>query len=468
MRNLCNMILPEAFITILRDMLTDDYETFELSLSETSPVSIRKNQHKSVDSGISSSVFYGEESVGWCSSGFYLPNRPSFTLDPLFHAGAYYVQEASSMFVEQFIRQHGSAQPLIALDMCAAPGGKSTLLSSLLPDGSLFVSNEIVRHRCHILCENMMKWGDPNIIVTNNRPSDYRLSGLLFDLILCDAPCSGEGMFRKDPQSVEEWSEENVAMCAVRQREILADCWECLKPGGLLLYSTCTYNQQEDEENAAFIYRELGGDPLSVGVEESWGVDTRNYAGDPLPVYHFFPHQARGEGFFICGFRKPVEDNGSVSQKKDKKRKDSRRQAVTIPKELKGWIRRVEDFTFVSDEGETYHAFPKQYVSLLESVKSRLNVMHYGVLLASSKGKKVRPEQSLAMSNVLNREAFPMVEVDVATALSYLRCEALSLSDAPRGYVLITFQGYPLGFVNNIGSRANNLYPEQWRIRKTM
>lgn len=459
------MKLPEAFEHMMSSQLGDVYPRFTSALTEPSPVSVRKNHRKIEQLGLSLPLFDGEESVGWCSAGCYLPSRPSFTYDPLLHAGAYYVQEASSMFVEQFVRQHGGEQPLVALDMCAAPGGKSTLLSTLLPKGSLLVSNEIVRHRCHILCENMMKWGDPSVVVTNNSPSDYRLSGLQFDLILCDAPCSGEGMFRKDPQSVDEWSEENVAMCAVRQREILTDCWECLKPGGLLLYSTCTYNKREDEENAAFIYRELGGEALPLDLEEHWGVDTHNYAGDGLPVYHFFPHQTRGEGFFICGFRKPTEDEEVGSRKKDKRKKESRHQAAPIPKEIKEWICSADEFSFTSDEGESYYAFPKQYMPFLELVKNRLSLMHYGINLASVKGKKIRPDQSLALSNLLNKVAFPMVELDLATALSYLRCEALSLADAPRGFVLMTYQGYPLGFVNNIGNRANNLYPELWRIR---
>jgi 16S rRNA C967 or C1407 C5-methylase (RsmB/RsmF family)/NOL1/NOP2/fmu family ribosome biogenesis protein len=459
--------LPEKFSLSMREMLKDEYSLFIDSLSLPPSVSIRKNIQKSCSLGVSEIVFDGEAPIGWCTQGVYLPSRPSFTMDPLFHAGCYYVQEASSMFVSQYVDSLQDSVPLLALDLCAAPGGKSTLLLSSLPVGSLLFANEIVRQRCMILKENVIKWGNPNIIVTNNHSSDYNKSSLKFDVILCDAPCSGEGMFRKDAVSIHEWSAENVMLCAHRQKEILSDIWTNLKPGGLLIYSTCTYNIFEDELTARFIRDELKGQPVSINLKSDWGVDPVNYAGDDIPVYHFFPHRCRGEGFFICGFKKQ-----SYTQEVDRNHKKLMRNlhkhkiACSFPGIIKNWIKQSEDYIFeVSSSGDIY-AFPASQIDTLYAARQYLNIIYYGIHVASKKGKDYKPAHSLAMNTLLTPNSFPVVEVDYATAISYLRSESIVLPDVGRGYVLLTFNGYPLGFVNNVGNRANNLYPDSWRIKK--
>lgn len=454
------MELPNDFKERMQSLLGDQSESFFSSLETPSPTSVRINQAKSKSLGLTPTHFKGNP-VQWCNSGIYLSTRPVFTSDPIFHAGAYYVQEASSMFLQHLIASHLDDRPIKALDFCAAPGGKSTLLASALPIGSILFSNEFVRSRSKILCENMIKWGNPNIVVTNNSSLDYSRSGLKFDMILCDVPCSGEGMFRKDPVSISEWSLDSVKHCCQRQHDIILDMWNCLSPGGLFIYSTCTYNTDEDEKAASFIEEELGGIALSLDVPSSWGIDIHNYLGRTTPVFRFFPHRTIGEGFFICAFRKPhSESKNHLDHKRTKSKSYSK-----ISTEIKSWIRNSSGYTFRTISDGIIYAFASQHTDIIEQAFSCLKVIHSGVEIAHLKGKKYVPSHSLAMSNILAIEHFPLVEVDTNTALSYLRCESLNFPDSPRGYLIVSYNGYPLGFVNNIGSRANNLYPSEWRIR---
>ena len=293
------MALPIDFITRTRALLGNEFDSFEAALQADVPVSIRINEKKGTPAP--STAGAPCERVAWCETGYYLPERLSFTFDPLFHAGAYYVQEASSMFLEQAIRSHVKT-PVRCLDLCAAPGGKSTHLAACLPEGSLLVSNEVIRNRSHILAENIAKWGNPNCIVTNNDPEEIGHLTHFFDVIVADVPCSGEGMFRKDTDSTGEWSVANVELCAGRGRRIIHDVWNALKPGGLLIYSTCTYNMEEDEENIHYITEELGAETLPIPIKDEWQIT------GPLkynhPVYRFFPHKTKGEGFFLAALRK--------------------------------------------------------------------------------------------------------------------------------------------------------------------
>ena len=417
------------------------------AMQNDTPVSIRINGAKT---GL---VPDGAKLIPWTTDGYYLSARPTFTFDPLFHAGSYYVQEASSMFLERALRRYVES-PVIALDLCAAPGGKSTLLRSTIPEGSLLIANEVMRNRSQILAENIVKWGNPEVIVTNNDPSDFTPLESLFDVILTDVPCSGEGMFRKDEVAVEEWSPANVGLCWERQRRILRDIWPCLKPGGLLIYSTCTFNREENEDNVAWIAGELGAEVLPVETNEEWNI-TGNLAGYDFPVYRFLPHRTIGEGLFMAILRKngtPDEDYDTLSDyssrkssKKNNKKQDKKQNTLTVTNEIKSWICDSEDFEF-SIDGTT--------------------AVHCGITLAENKGKDWQPHHSLAMSTSLNRESFPQAELSYEQAIAYLRKEAVTLdASIPKGYVLVTYRNTPLGFVKNIGNRANNLYPQEWRIR---
>lgn len=287
--------LPEAFIRNIRRDIPGDADALFSVLDGTPPVSVRWNPYKtqSPAEGIP---------VAWCRYGRYLPERPSFTTDPLFHAGAYYVQEASSMFVEHLLRSTTEPEGARILDLCAAPGGKATLYSTLAGGDGIVIANEVIRSRALILADNIRKWGIGNTMVTNNDPAHFAGLGEWFDAVAVDAPCSGEGMFRKSPEARGEWSEANVRLCAARQRRIVSDAWAALRPGGVLIYSTCTFNRTEDEENVRWIAEELGGEDAGAMVPPDWGIEEREAGG--VRCFRLWPHRIAGEGFFAAAIRK--------------------------------------------------------------------------------------------------------------------------------------------------------------------
>ena len=443
----------------MRQLLGDDYAAFREALLGEPSVSIRLNRSK-----VRAMPSY--EPVPWATDSYYLPERPQFTFDPTFHCGGYYVQEASSMFVEQAIKQH-LTHARVALDLCAAPGGKSTLLRSLLPNEAILVSNEVMRPRAQVLAENITKWGHARCIVTSNYPADFTPLGPLFDLILVDAPCSGEGMFRKDEVAVSEWSPENVEVCWKRQRDILTDIWSTLRPGGLLIYSTCTLNTQEDEENVRWMMNELGAELLPIATDPSWGI-TPSLLPDVPHAYRFLPGRTRGEGFFLAVVRKgegaSVADapRGGKGKKKDKKGKQP---AIAVPTECKQWLADSSSYTY-KVIGTEVMALPSDMEPLYAALSEQLHLIKAGITLAELKGRDALPAHDLAMSTSLRADAFARCELSYTEALRYLRREAITLpADTPRGFVLVTYRNVPLGFVKNLGNRANNLYPNEWRIR---
>ena len=306
--------LPLQFTEYTRQLMgAERFGRYLESFEEPAPVSIRLNPKKmSEGRGQRLEVIDGEP-VAWCREGYYLKQRPNFTMDPLFHAGCYYVQEAASMFLDEVLRQMHNAyvnhqpsaiRPLAALDLCAAPGGKSTLLRSALPADCVLYSNEPIRNRASILLENVTKWGYENHLVTNCYPRDYRKAKMKFDLILCDVPCSGEGMFRKDESTIREWSPQQVEKCWQLQREIVSDAWACLNEGGFLIYSTCTFNTKENEENIRWILNEYDAEVLKVEIKPEWNVTGSLLEGFQEPVYRFIPGISRSEGLFVCVLRK--------------------------------------------------------------------------------------------------------------------------------------------------------------------
>ena len=443
----------------MRQLLGDDYDAFREALLGEPAVSIRLNKSKFTATP-------GYERVPWAIDGYYLPERPQFTFDPLFHAGCYYVQEASSMFVKQAVKQH-LQEARVALDLCAAPGGKSTLLRSLLPDDCVLVSNEVMRPRAQVLAENISKWGHPRCFVTSNYPADFTPLGETFDLILVDAPCSGEGMFRKDEVAVSEWSPENVEVCWKRQRDILTDIWPTLRPGGLLIYSTCTFNTQEDEENVRWMMNELGAELLPISINDSWGI-TPSLLPDVPHAYRFLPGRTRGEGFFLAVVRKgegaSVADapRGGKGKKKDKKGKQP---AIAVPTECKQWLADSSSYTY-KVIGTEVMALPSDMEPPYAALSEQLHLIKAGITLAELKGRDALPAHDLAMSTALRADAFARCELSYTEALRYLRREAITLpADTSRGFVLVTYRNVPLGFVKNLGNRANNLYPNEWRIR---
>ncbi len=487
-------ILPEDFKKYTRSLMGETlYQQLEQGILEGEvPTSIRLNPFKCKE---------GEDAVDgepipWCpTTGRYLSTRPNFTFDPLLHAGKYYVQEASSMFVDLVIRQLVH-EPVMMLDLCAAPGGKSTCLRAALPEGSLLFSNEPMRTRSQILAENIQKFGHPDMIVTNNYPRDYKKSKLLFDVILTDVPCSGEGMFRKDDGAISEWSLQNVENCWKLQREIVSDIWNCLKPGGFLIYSTCTFNAHEDEENIAWICENLGAEPIALdNISDDWNI-TGNLIGSDIPVYRFLPGKTKGEGIFLAVLRKHGEAeettalaNAILPEKKKGKDRGNKKgnkggnggkanKGNTVWSMIPGnWLHSTADATEEGEYGmgyayqmndENIYAIPLRWQNIYEKAKSTLKVIHAGIKLGTDKGKGVIPDQSLALSTMLHKEAFPQVELSYEDAIRYLRKEAVNLPEGtPRGNVLVTYQHTPLGWEKNIGNRANNLYPQEWKIKST-
>jgi 16S rRNA C967 or C1407 C5-methylase (RsmB/RsmF family)/NOL1/NOP2/fmu family ribosome biogenesis protein len=452
------MALPQEFINILpaaeRDAL--------LAALETEPeVSIRFNS-KAADAQnlvLESLECRADGRVQWMDRAVYLDHRPQFTMDPLLHQGCYYVQEASSMFLAQALKKCVSG-PVRALDLCAAPGGKSTLLAQLLPEGSLLISNEIQRGRAQILAENMVKWGRPGVMVTCNTPKQIGESSLMFDLIAVDAPCSGEGMFRKDEGAIRDWSVKNVEMCASRQREIIEDIWPALKAGGYLIYSTCTFNRLEDEDNVRWIMDRFGAQAIDLDPDPQWNI-AGSLTDDEIPVYHFMQHRTRGEGFFLCLLRKPEGAAAGI------KSRPFRGDGSKVPAECKHWLKPEGGYEFFI-KNESVFALPSDLKDDMWQAGQELYALVPGIEVAVMKGRDWVPAHALAMSAALNRDAFCSVEVSRQQALAYLHCDAIRLEDAPRGIVLLTYKDIPLGFAKNIGNRANNMYPQEWRIRNSI
>lgn len=448
---------------------TDPSVAIRLNVRKLNADNARTNGSAQADSSVVTQTLAGHRRVAWAEHGCYIDGeRPRFTMDPAMHQGLYYVQDASSMvtstIVKQlskaFCREKSSDEPLVYIDFCAAPGGKTTAAIDALPDGSLVIANEFDRRRAESLRENVVKWGYPSVVVCQGDTSRLARLGAIADIVAVDAPCSGEGMMRKEQAAVEQWSEGLVGQCAALQREILDNAWLSLKPGGYLIYSTCTFNRSEDEENLAYIVETLGGEPvelmqtddatpLHIGTGIAQGIDT------PYPAYRFLPGKIEGEGLFVAVVRKSAEEYCDQRRQKPAKIK-----TVGSPYPL-----RNENQFVVEERDGRVIAIPERWAALVGQLCSELNVIHVGIEVATVKGRDYLPSQSLAMSLALDMERCASNEVDYPTAIAYLRGEALRLDDAPRGILLLTYRGYPLGFVKNLGNRANNLYPSAWAIR---
>ncbi len=390
--------------------------------------------------------------VPWCTNGRYLPTRPSFTLDPLLHAGAYYVQEASSMLLEQaFLRTGLQDRDCLALDLCAAPGGKSTHLAALLTKGSLLVCNEVVPARQGPLMENIWKHGRANTVVTGSASATFAALENSFDLVLVDAPCSGEGMFRKDPFARQQWSERLVTNCSRTQHDILRHAWATIRPGGWLVYSTCTWERSENEEQVLDLVRS-GAELVPVTMEKEWGV-VRTDAG-----YRCYPHRVTGEGFFITLLRKP----GTLQDHQHDE------QLAQMPTEVAPWLRDSDAFAPREQHGMLY-ASPARWASTMTLLCQTLRVLSPGIPVAERKGESWRPHAALALNELLAPDAFPAVDLDREQALTYLRGETAlpmgSNADSNRGVRLVRHAGQSLGWMHAAGDRWNNGWPKPWRIR---
>lgn len=413
------------------------------ALETSPPVSIRKHPLKTRVS------FEGERSISWCSNGFHLPQRPVFTLEPLFHAGSFYPQEAGSMLLEKALMHLDLPDQPKVLDLCAAPGGKSTLIASFLNESGLLVSNEVIRQRSRILQETTTKWGYSNCIVTNNDPADFDRLPHFFDLIVVDAPCSGEGMFRKDKQAREEWSPENVELCAARQKRILADVWQSLKPGGFLIYSTCTFNAHENESNVNWMLNELGANLIPLDAPEAFKTG-RNGVG-----LYGIPGISETEGFFLA----LVQKHDEVQLNRIKKGTPLPRQKDLLDCERYADLNGFSLFNWQ----QSLLAVPSNRETEFLVIQQQLRIVKWGTSIGEIARKGIIPHHDLAMNPALRAEA-NQIELDRADALRYLHGDTFSLDGKP-GFALVTHLGEPLGRIKHLGNRFNNLYPKEWRIR---
>jgi len=443
--------LPDAFIKEMQQLLgKEGLAQYQLALQQPAPTSIRYNPFKQHEPA------KALEAVTWSDHAYYLPERPSFTLDPLFHAGVYYVQEASSMFVGQAVEQlFPEQQPLRVLDLCAAPGGKSTHLLSVLPPGSLLVANEVIRSRYQVLSQNLSKWGLANIIATNHDSSDFSKLEGFFDLILVDAPCSGEGLFRKDKRAIQEWSPEAVSLCAGRQKRILGNIVPALAPGGILLYSTCTYNRQENDENAEWLNNTFQLLPEPIETQPDWKVEQRSQA------YQFYPHRNKGEGFYLAALKKQEGTAFKPEKKYTPLPITPKKQKMTLAE----WVSNSEALSIMqTHEKASLRAIPKYLKADTEIILHHLRRSQAGLELGQFKGKNFVPAHSLSLSTLVN-ESLPAVNLPKTEALRFLKKEQFDADDIPQGWMRVQHQGHTLGWAKGLRNRVNNYFPKGWRIR---
>ena len=475
------MTLPEKFVErVLRDLGETEGRALCAALDAEPPVSIRLNPAKpraadaggarpfggpEADTPVNPAVLAGADGrVPWCKDGYYLAERPQFTLDSDFHAGAYYVQEAASQFVGYLLQGVETAGKRI-LDLCAAPGGKTTLYASLAGPDGLVVANEIDRRRAQVLADNVRKWGTGNVAVTTCEARQLGDFEAWFDVVAVDAPCSGEGMFRKDHGARAEWSEGNVKLCAARQDEILREAWRALKPGGTLIYSTCTFNRDEDEGSLERMLA-WAGDEVSetddIDVDAAWGI-VCGCVGT-FRTFRFYPHKSRGEGFFAAVARKAFDAGG-------RSRTPKARRTVFAPvdkassSELRRWVREPDRMCFVA-VADTCYAY---YVAQAEAVKvlaEALPVIYSGVAMGQLFKGRLRPDPALAFFCGLDRGAAPAAELDEEQALRFLRRQDVDAEPFAEGIGLVCARGRALGFAKRIGNRVNNMYPNSLRIIK--
>ena len=453
--------LPIAFTERMRKQLgAEEAESLFAALDSVSPVAVRLNPAKCGEEG----VWSNGEAIAWSKNGRKLKERPSFTLDTAFHAGAYYVQEAASQFIDYIIAGE-ELQGKRVLDMCSAPGGKTTIYSTAVGEEGLVVANEYVRSRANVLADNVRKWGMGNVLVTNNAPEHIAQFEGWFDMVAVDAPCSGEGMFRKEEVAREDWSEEAVKMCAARQLSIVREAWQSLRDGGLFIYSTCTFNEDEDEGLLRAFIEETGDvfEPSqSVEIDDAWGI-VKGEVG-AFQTFRFFPHRVSGEGMFMAVARK-----AGLATSRRRAPKSRRKVMESVDKrtsqELSRWVQGAEQMRFFA-AGDMLYGCRAEHYDEIEALAGSLAVIYSGVAMGQVFKGKLKPDGALALYVGVNRDAVACCEVDEPTALAFLRKQDIAAAQFEEGVNLVLYGSRPLGFVKRVGARVNNMYPNSLRILK--
>lgn len=476
--------LPAALLQSLQKAKGFDKEAFEkvhaageqITSIRFNPAKFKSIVFESVATRFSSPL----QKIPWTENGYYLPERPSFTLDPFFHAGCYYVQEASSMFLEAALKQCVDvSQSLKVLDLCAAPGGKSTLLQSIISENSFLVSNEVIKSRVAVLEENLTKWGQANLVITNNDPKDFARLESFFDVLVVDAPCSGSGLFRRDKEAIEEWSEQNVQLCSQRQQRILADCWPCLKEDGILIYSTCSYSVEEDEQVLDWLIENFSADSIRLSVKPEWNIVETVSPKENAYGYRFWPDRVKGEGFFIACLRKKDGANkaGRNLWKQKLERADKKEAGIIEP-----WLKKDIAVDLLKI-GQALLAIPRQHFQSIEALMAAsLYIRQAGVRIGKIAGKELIPDHALALSSIVN-DKLVAVSLKHEYAIQYLRREEVEMrwieisgrenqkmagqtATVRPGWTLLQYQSAPLGWIKILQNRINNYYPKEWRILK--
>ena len=450
--------LPPSLLNSLTSFPGFETEKFIAAHHESEKItSVRVNPFKPIH------VFDECEKVKWNPNAYYLPERPSFITDPLFHAGCYYVQEASSMFLEHALKSSLDLnQALKILDLCAAPGGKSTLINSLMNTESLLVANEVIKTRVPALVENLSKWGTTNTIVTNSDPKHFSALPEYFDAIVVDAPCSGSGLFRKQNEAISQWSEEAVNICSQRQQRILADILPSLKENGLLIYSTCSYSVEENENICDWICENTSLVSQSCQISKDWNIEETFSPQHKASAYRFYPHKLKGEGFFMACFVKKVSEGNRLSSLKGSINTLSKQELALLP----DWLKLNQRLEFFKQD-ENIYLMQTAHVNELQRLSNSLYIKKSGVEVGQIKGKDFIPHHQLALSAFLTKDA-PEIELDLVQAIQFLKKEELKINSAEKGFHLVKFQGHGLGWVKILPNRVNNYLPKEWRILKNI
>ncbi|MBN2166242.1 MAG: RNA methyltransferase [Marinilabiliaceae bacterium] len=441
--------LPSDFLSRIRDQFGDQSDNFISALDDSNSYSVRINPLK-----VKPQLEFGLK-IPWCDDGFDIKTRPVYTLDPLFHSGSYYPQESSSMFIHYLLNHIVEpTDDLKALDLCGAPGGKSTLLASFMNNKGLLVANEVIRSRSLILKENLIKWGYHNVIVSQSDPKCFGLIKSFFDVVLVDAPCSGEGMFRKDQAARNEWSVENANMCSLRQRRIISDIWPSIKEGGYLIYSTCTFNPEENENNIKWFLNQFDAIIVNVDIPESWPI--QKIVINEGIGFGFYPHLTSGEGFFVVVIQK-------CGSERKVRYQNNQKSFVSFKNIPLGLIKNQEHFYFFQHKDHVI-AILKNISDSVFYMLSNLNIIYWGIEIGKAVRKDFIPSHSAAMSTVIG-DYYCKTELSLVEALKFLKGETNLNVDVLKDWMIVSYKNQPLGFVKGVGNRINNYYPKDYRIR---
>ncbi|MFD1677716.1 methyltransferase RsmF C-terminal domain-like protein [Alicyclobacillus fodiniaquatilis] len=456
------MHLPDDFIKQMKPRLGEAWDAFEAAMHEPHTRGVRFKQH-TVDTQLATQIKANippsivpllEQPVPWTNTGYYIDLTAPLGKTILHEVGAFYLQEPSAMAVAAAV----NAQPgEYVLDLCAAPGGKSTALADQLSGKGTLVVNEIHPARVRILAENIERMGVSAAVVHNAPDTLARAWPNAFDAVLVDAPCSGEGMFRKDPQAIAAWQPDAPEICARRQREILDQAVQLLKPGGRLIYSTCTFNPQENEQMMAWLEDAHGLTLIDLPDWPGWTSGCPDWAdGRPSLAFtrRLWPHLARGEGHFVACLTKPGH--------------------LATPAAKETQTRERNDKTWLDWLTAQLHEIPAPCLSPIEHKNvlfsnelghlplRGVRVLRAGTPLATKQNNRYIPQQALAL-RLRPEQAKQVIQLDASAAAAYIRGDALSYTGEQRGYALVAYEGFVLGWVKAVAGRLNNLYPKGWR-----